>query len=182
MRKSIAAAIVGLSLLSAPPGAVGGGEAGLDIVFDYAGATAQLLFTPLKHAARYVPAIEVNSEVHSLGNAKRQKRVLQVRVDAAYPAPAAYRGVIPANSPFTRFDDTVDYVLRESHRLVEQGTAGLSYDARERLWPASPAQREFVAFWSRRVDRDWKTQLYLLKGMAEGSPSWGAGAFAVYSF
>jgi hypothetical protein len=58
----------------------------------------------------------------------------------------------------------------------------MSYDSRERLSPFSPPQREFFAFWSHRLDSVWKTQVFLMKGVAEGSPRWSAGAFAVYPF
>jgi hypothetical protein len=84
--------------------------------------------------------------------------------------------------PFIQREDAFSYAVDANHQLLERSAAGMSYDARERLSPFSPPQRELVAFWSRRLDRVWKTQVFLLKGVADGSPSWGAGAFAAYSF
>jgi hypothetical protein len=84
--------------------------------------------------------------------------------------------------PFIQREGAFDYVVDASHRVFERRAAGMSYDSRERLSPFSPPQRELVAFWSHRFDSIWKTQVFLMKGVAEGSPHWGAGAFAVYSF
>ena len=84
--------------------------------------------------------------------------------------------------PFIQREDAFSYAVDANHRLLERSAAGMSYDARERLSLFTPPQRELVAFWSRKLDRVWKTQVFLLKGVAEGSPSWGAGAFAAYSF
>jgi hypothetical protein len=83
--------------------------------------------------------------------------------------------------PFIQREGAFEYVVDASHRVFERGAA-VSYDSRERLSPFSPPQRELVAFWTRRLDSVWKTEVFLMKGIAEGSPHWGAGAFAVYSF
>jgi hypothetical protein len=84
--------------------------------------------------------------------------------------------------PFIQREGAFDHVVDASHRVFERRAAGMSYDSRERLSPFSPPQRELVAFWSSRLDSVWKTQVFLMKGIAEGSPRWGAGAFAVYAF
>jgi hypothetical protein len=83
--------------------------------------------------------------------------------------------------PFIQREGAFEYVVDASHRVFER-RAAVSYDSRERLSPFSPPQRELVAFWTRRLDSVWKTQVFLMKGIAEGSPHWSAGAFAVYSF
>jgi hypothetical protein len=41
---------------------------------------------------------------------------------------------------------------------------------------------ELMLFWSRQLDRAWKAQVYFLVGLADGSPDWGAGLSAAYSF
>jgi hypothetical protein len=41
---------------------------------------------------------------------------------------------------------------------------------------------EVTLFWSRQVDRAWKSQAYFLVGMEDGSPDWGAGLSLAYAF
>lgn len=79
-------------------------------------------------------------------------------------------------------DDVWSWSAGASYRIDARDSAGLVYDARERASPGSGALSELTAFWSRRLDRAWKTQVYLLKGFANGSPDWGAGLSLAYSF
>jgi hypothetical protein len=88
----------------------------------------------------------------------------------------------PERLPFIQRENAFDYIVDANHWVFERRAAAMSYDARERLSPFSAPQRELVAFWSRRLDSVWNTQVFLMKGVAEGSPHWGAGAFAVYPF
>ena len=100
---------------------------------------------------------------------------------AADPSPLVSR--TPERLPFIQREGAFEYVVDANHRVFERRVAGMSLDSRERLSPFSPPQRELVAFWSRRLDSAWNTQVFLMKGVAEGSPQhWGAGAFAVYPF
>ena len=84
--------------------------------------------------------------------------------------------------PFIQRESAFDYIVDANHWIFERRAAAMSYDSRERLSPFSPPQRELVAFWSHRLDSIWKSQVFLMKGVAEGSPRWSAGAFAVYPF
>jgi len=68
------------------------------------------------------------------------------------------------------------------YRIDERDSAGLAYDARDRVAPGASPQSELTAFWARKLDRDWKSQAYVLKGFANGSPDWGAGLSLVRSF
>jgi len=99
---------------------------------------------------------------------------------AADPSPLISR--TPERLPFIQRESPFDYIVDANHWVFERKAAAMSYDSRERLSPFSPPQRELFAFWSHRLDSVWKTQAFLMKGVAEGSPRWGAGAFAVYSF
>ena len=99
---------------------------------------------------------------------------------AADPSPLISR--TPERLPFIQRESAFDYMVDANHRVFERRAAAMSYDARERLSAFSPPQRELVAFWSHRLDSVWKTQFFLMKGVAEASPHWGAGAFAVYPF
>lgn len=88
----------------------------------------------------------------------------------------------PERLPFIQRESAFDYIVDANHWVFERRAAAMSYDSRERLSPFSPPQRELVAFWSHRLDSIWKTQVFVMKGVAEGSPRWSAGAFAVYPF
>lgn len=69
-----------------------------------------------------------------------------------------------------------------SRRLSENDTAGFELDLRQGASPAPAPQRELMGFVTRRVDRWWRAQAYVFKGFADGSPDWGGGVSAAYSF
>jgi hypothetical protein len=79
-------------------------------------------------------------------------------------------------------DDVWNVNLGASYRIDARDSAGLSYDWRQPLSASSSRLSEITAFWVRSFDRRWKGQAYFLKGLADGSPDWGVGAFAYYSF
>ncbi len=86
------------------------------------------------------------------------------------------------SSTFIPLDDVWSWSLGASYRIDDRDSAGLTFDARQRVSPSAFPQRELTAFWSRKLDRDWKSQAYVLKGFADGSPDWGAGLSVVRSF
>jgi hypothetical protein len=86
------------------------------------------------------------------------------------------------SSTFIQLNDVWSWSLGGSYRIGERDSAGLMFDARQRVSPGASPQRELTAFWSHRLDRDWKSQAYLLQGFADGSPDWGAGLSVLRSF
>lgn len=72
--------------------------------------------------------------------------------------------------------------LGASYRIDERDSAGLSFDARQAVSASAEPQRELMAFYARKFDRRWSGQAYFLKGLADGSPDWGAGLTAAYAF
>jgi len=86
------------------------------------------------------------------------------------------------DSPIVDFRNVWNATLGVSHRLDERDSAGLAFDARQGATPAPPPLRELSGFWTRKLDRAWKVQAYVLKGFARGSPDFGAGAAAAYSY
>lgn len=86
------------------------------------------------------------------------------------------------SSSFIELKDVWSWSLGASYRIDDRDSAGLMFDARQRVSPSASPQRELTAFWSRKLDRDWKSQAYVLKGFADGSPDWGAGLSVVRSF
>ena len=69
-----------------------------------------------------------------------------------------------------------------TYKLNDRDSAGLAYDVREKASATSSELSELTAFWSRKLDRNWKMQVFGLKGFANGSPDWGAGISAAYAF
>jgi hypothetical protein len=72
--------------------------------------------------------------------------------------------------------------LGGSQKMSDLDTLGVAYDYRQAVSSTSSELSEITGFWSRRIDRNWKMQTYLLKGLANGSPDWGAGISAAYAF
>ena len=85
-------------------------------------------------------------------------------------------------SSFIQLEDVWSWSAGAAYRIDERDSAGLAYDARDRVSPGASPQSELTAFWARKLDRDWKSQVYVLKGFANGSPDWGAGLSLVRSF
>lgn len=86
------------------------------------------------------------------------------------------------SSAFIRLDDVWSWSLGASYALDRRDSVGLIYDERQRVAPGADKLSELTAFWSRRLDRGWKAQAYFLLGLADGSPDWGTGLSAGYSF
>ena len=90
----------------------------------------------------------------------------------------AFGGVgfhVLGDAPGLPLDNVWSANLGASYTINERDSAGLSLDGRERAAPGSERQRELTAFFTRKLDRLWKAQVYGLIGFADGSPDWGAG-------
>jgi hypothetical protein len=72
--------------------------------------------------------------------------------------------------------------LGAAYRESALTTVGVAYDFRQSIVAGGAQVRELTGFLSHRLDREWKVQLYLLKGFADASPDAGAGAVLGYSF
>ena len=86
------------------------------------------------------------------------------------------------SSPFVQLNSVLNATAGASYKLDERNSAGLSVDTRERASPSGSPQRELTAFWTQKIDRDWKAQAYVLKGFSDGSPDWGVGASVAKAF
>ncbi len=86
------------------------------------------------------------------------------------------------DSPIVNLHNVWNATFGFSHRLDERDSAGVAIDLRQGAIPAPPPRRELFGFFSRKLDRAWKMQAYVLKGFASGSPSFGAGVAAAYSY
>lgn len=86
------------------------------------------------------------------------------------------------DSPIAQFQNVANFGLGASHRTDTDDLFGITFDARQAGTPAPAALRELSGFWTHPIDRNWRMQLYALKGFATGSPDWGAGLNAAYAF
>ncbi len=72
--------------------------------------------------------------------------------------------------------------LGGGYKLNPQTSGGLIMDLRQKASATGSPQRELTAYLSHKYNKTWKAQGYVVKGFADGSPDWEAGAVAVYSF
>lgn len=86
------------------------------------------------------------------------------------------------SSDYVQLDNVYNLTAGATYKLAERTTAGVSFDARERVSPTAFPMRELSAFVSHKYDKNWKAQAYVLKGFADGSPDWGLGLSAAYAF
>jgi hypothetical protein len=86
------------------------------------------------------------------------------------------------SSPSLPLDNVWSLSLGASHRLDTRDSVGAAFDMRDRVAAFASPQRELTGFWTRRIDRHWRVQAYGLLGLADGSPDYGAGLSAAYSY
>ena len=86
------------------------------------------------------------------------------------------------SSDFIALNNVWNATAGLTYKLDDRDSAGLAYDYRQKASSTSSQLSEVTGFWSRKIDRNWKMQAFLLKGLANGSPDWGAGISAAYAF
>ena len=62
-----------------------------------------------------------------------------------------------------------------TYKLDARDSVGAMLDTRQRVVPGGAPVREVTGFWMRRLERDWRAQVYGLFGLADGSPDYGFG-------
>ncbi|MHB1231787.1 MAG: hypothetical protein ACYCZQ_04275 [Burkholderiales bacterium] len=79
--------------------------------------------------------------------------------------------------------DNVAYgSLGGSYKFSQQTSGGLILDLRQKAFASGAPQRELTAFVTHKLNQTWKAQSYIVKGFADGSPDWGAGAMLTRAF
>jgi len=79
--------------------------------------------------------------------------------------------------------DNVAYgSLGGSYKFSQQTSGGLILDLRQKAFASGAPQRELTAFVTHKLNQTWKAQSYVVKGFADGSPDWGAGAMLTRAF
>jgi hypothetical protein len=86
------------------------------------------------------------------------------------------------HSDFVQLDNALNYGVGASNKLRATDSVGASLDGRQRVTPGGAPQRELTVFWNRRTDSATRVQAYFLIGLANGSPDWGLGVSAAYTF
>lgn len=79
-------------------------------------------------------------------------------------------------------EDVMSWSAGASYKLNDRDSVGAAYDWREKVSSGAGNLSELTLFWSRRLDRQWKAQAYVLKGFSNGSPDFGVGASIAYAF
>lgn len=69
-----------------------------------------------------------------------------------------------------------------SGKVGAETSAGMMLDVRQKASATGSPQRELTAYVSHKYSKEWKSQAYVVKGFADGSPDWGAGAMVTRSF
>jgi hypothetical protein len=86
------------------------------------------------------------------------------------------------DSPAFPLRNVFNVTLGASQRLDERDSVGFAYDGRDPVARGAAELSEITLFWSRRIDRAWRSHAYFLFGLEDGSPDWGAGLSLAYTF
>jgi hypothetical protein len=86
------------------------------------------------------------------------------------------------SSQYIRLQNGFNANLGVGLLLSETDDVGAYYYYREKIAEGGAAQSEVTAYWNHRIGAHWRVQGYVLGGLADGSPDWGAGATAKYLF
>lgn len=86
------------------------------------------------------------------------------------------------SSQYIKLNNVANANAGVSYKFDEADLAGVLFDYHQRASDLSASRREVTLFYNHGFAKAWKTQLYALKGFADGSPNWGAGATLAYSF
>ena len=82
---------------------------------------------------------------------------------------------VMGDSPALPLENALSANLGASYKLDARDSVGAMLEGRQRVVRGGSPQRELTAFWTRKLDGDWKAQAYALIGLADGSPDWGLG-------
>lgn len=90
---------------------------------------------------------------------------------------------VVGDPPGSNLDNVVFASVGGAGQIVDSLSVGLSLDGQTRSSASAPgAQRDITAFASHRLNDDWKSQIYVSRGLSEASPDWSGGAMATFRF
>jgi hypothetical protein len=79
------------------------------------------------------------------------------------------------DSPALPLENAWSANLGATYRLDARASVGAMLEGRQRVAPGGSRILELTGFWMRRLEAQWRAQLYGLIGLADGSPDWGFG-------
>ncbi|MHB8165411.1 MAG: transporter [Sulfuricella sp.] len=72
--------------------------------------------------------------------------------------------------------------LSGNYDFTPQTSASLILDQRQQASITGALHRKLTALFSHKITKNWKTQAYMVKGLANGSADWDGGATVTYAF
>ena len=69
-----------------------------------------------------------------------------------------------------------------SYKFAPDTDAGMMLELGQKVTPTTSNRTEALLFVSQKLDRHWKAEGYVLKGLTHSVPDWGAGATLAYHF
>lgn len=82
---------------------------------------------------------------------------------------------VMGDAPGLPLDNAWSMNVGATYKLDARDTVGAMLDTRQAVVPGGDPVREVTGFWMRRLERDWRAQVYGLLGLADGSPDFGFG-------
>jgi len=79
------------------------------------------------------------------------------------------------STEFIQLDNALGANAGFSYAFTPRSSGGLMLDYRERISRNGAAQNELTGFYNIRMGANSRVQLHALRGLADGSPDWGAG-------
>lgn len=82
---------------------------------------------------------------------------------------------VMGDSPALPLENAWSANVGATYRLDTRDTVGAVLEGRQRVVAGGSPTRELTGFWMRRLEGQWRSQVYGLVGLADGSPDWGFG-------
>lgn len=109
----------------------------------------------------------------------------EVDVYKSFGKLTAFGGIgynVLGSSQYIQLNNVFNSVLGASYTMDEQNSASLSYDAEQKIAASGYPEKEVIGNLVHKINKNWTAQAYVLGGFAYGSPDWGIGASAAYTF
>lgn len=82
---------------------------------------------------------------------------------------------VMGDSPDLPLENAWSANLGATYKLDARDSVGALLEGRQRVAPGGSRTRELMGFWTHRLEGPWRSQVYGLIGLADGSPDWGFG-------
>lgn len=109
----------------------------------------------------------------------------QLDVYQGYAALTVFGGAgytVMGSTPYMELNNVYSVNLGASYRTSDTTSVSLSYDGQQAPSATAGAISEATLYASQKQSEHWRSQVYVMKGFAAGSPDWGLGGSASYYF